>query len=84
MSCRGALETGVWGSDIKGSPLRIGLLGGFIRDRDDGELMFLSSDDWPDLITGEGCRWRDRGSPFSPSVDAQRDSRAPESPGISS
>ena len=74
----GGGELGVWGSGIEGGPLRIELLGNFIRDRIDGELAF--SEDWADLIT----RWRDGGSPFSPSVVARGDSWEPEGPGVSS
>jgi hypothetical protein len=71
-STSGGGELGVCGSGIEGGPLRIKLLGVFIRDRIDGELTI--SEDGTDLVTGEGCRWRDGGSPFSPSAVARGDS----------
>ena len=73
-STSGGGELGVWGSGIEGGPLRIELLGSFMRDRIDGELF---SEDWADLV-------RDGRSPFSPSVVTRGDSWAPEGPGVSS
>ena len=64
VSSSSPLNDGGSGSGIEGGLLRAIEFEGFIQDHI-AELPF--SGDETDAIAVKGCRWRDAGSPFSPS-----------------